>query len=133
MPVPPHPTPLLVRSFMHGNTINPSLQAAVAMELGNSLEHFDENFLEHVRGVSGVAHDVKNKIEDWVLINVEQINESVLRTRLQFRHQATIFADHRKSLVKPYSRGSRNTHNAPTITVPVQDCKARASPSPLLT
>src|SRR5579859_227157 len=132
MPVPPQPTPLLVRGLMHRNTINPGLQAAFFMELGNPFEHFYENFLEHVRGVSGVSHDVKNKIEDRVLINVQQINESVLRTRLQFRHQATIFADHRKSLFEPYSRGSRHTHNAPKITVPGQDCKARASPSPLL-
>src|SRR6266700_8218924 len=61
MPEPPAP---LVRRFMDGDTVEPGLQAALAVETLHAAKNFEKHFLRRIRGIRRIAQDAIDQAVD---------------------------------------------------------------------
>ena len=72
---------------MHRDAVDPGLQAALPVEVTDPPEHFQEHFLKHVCGVRVVFHNVRDQVENSILIQLQQVAEGLLRARLQLLNE----------------------------------------------
>src|SRR5208337_2677863 len=100
---------------MDGYPVNPGLQTAVTVKLLNSFEDLDEHILQNVRRLRLVLENVRDEVEDRVLVNSQQVSESLFGACLQLRNYGRLFIDCGKRPLKRHPHGSRGVHYAHTI------------------
>src|SRR5208337_1615335 len=108
---------------MDGYPVNPGLQTAVTVKLPDSFEDLDEHILQNIRRLSLVVDNVRDEVEDRVLVDSQQVDESLFGARLQLRNQARFLIDCGKPPLKRHPHGSHGVHYAHTIPLPGSNYK----------
>src|SRR5579871_4770801 len=88
VPKPPSPP---VRCLMQRDTVNPRLEAGLAMEVLHAAKHFQEDVLRGVRGIRGIIHYAINQSVYGLLELSNQPGISRFRAGLQLRNDRRLF------------------------------------------
>src|SRR5271166_790674 len=79
--MPRPPAPLVVR-FMQCDTIDPGLQAGMAVEAPNPSKHFEEHFLGGIGCVRGIVEQPVNQAVNRLAVSRDKPGKSLFRSGL---------------------------------------------------
>ena len=88
--VPEKPAPRVMR-LIDRNPVDPCFQRALAAEVSNVAEHFEEDFLHHVARLGRVVEQPQGQGINRLLEAQQQILVGPLRARAQAFHEPQVF------------------------------------------
>ena len=71
---------------MHRDTVNPGLQAGLAVKMVHAAKHFQKDFLRGIGRVGGIGDDAIHKAVDRLVEFSDEPGVGVFRASLQFGH-----------------------------------------------
>src|SRR6185437_10383085 len=81
------PPAAAVRRFMYCNTVDPRLQAGLAMKMFHPAEYFEENFLSGVGGICRIGENTVHQTVNRLMKFTDQPRVRVFRPSLEFLDQ----------------------------------------------